>query len=471
MRPGPIGRQLPVAQGGRGGVPAPGDAGAPVRRRGRGDGLRRAGPGGDRRAAGGHRPPGPPAADRAGRLRRPRTSSSTPTSSPSARASRSTRGYAVAVHRGDAADQGGAAGRAHQRRRVQRLVLVPGQRPGPRGDPRGVPGPRHRGGHGHGHRQRGRAAGRTTTSSPTSAERVEDLVLDRRPDATERLLEVADTIRDRVSGGTRTATWPGARRPSRSGSSHALVEGISDFVVADTEEARLAADAAHRGHRGAADGGHERGRRPVRRGPDVPAPGGQERPGHEAGGRPPHPVHRGGATARMGRGRPTEAGASGCRAHRDGHRQGRRPRHRQEHRGGRARLQRLRGHRPGRHGALAAHPRDRAGARAPTSSACPGSSRPRWRRCAPWPPRWSATGSRCRCSSVARPRRAPIPRCASSPAYSGPVVHVMDASRAVGVARRAARPDAARCVRRRAPATSTRRCARRTRVATGRSDA
>ena len=47
-------------------------------------------------------------------------------------------------------------------------------------------------------------------------------------------------------------------------------------------------------HRGPADGRHERRRRPVRLGQDVPAAGGEVGPGDEEGGRPPHPVHRGG---------------------------------------------------------------------------------------------------------------------------------------------------------------------------------
>ena len=45
------------------------------------------------------------------------------------------------------------------RRRVQRVVLLPGQRCGARGDPYRVPVSRHQGGHEHGHRQR-RTAGR-----------------------------------------------------------------------------------------------------------------------------------------------------------------------------------------------------------------------------------------------------------------------------------------------------------------------
>ena len=58
---------------------------------------------------------------------------------------------------------------------------------------------------------------------------------------------------------------------------------------------------ADRGDRGSADGRDERRRRPVRRRQDVPAPGGQERPRDEEGGRLPHPLHRegeGGQTRR-----------------------------------------------------------------------------------------------------------------------------------------------------------------------------
>ena len=60
---------------------------------------------------------------------------------------------------------------------------------------------------------------------------------------------------------------------------HALVKGIDEFVEADTEELRQeivgARRAPDRGHRGSADGRHERRRRPVRRRQDVPAAGGQ----------------------------------------------------------------------------------------------------------------------------------------------------------------------------------------------------
>ncbi len=74
-------------------------------------------------------------------------------------------------------------------------------------------------------------------------QRVEDVVLNRRADATERLLEVAG----RHKGGTRDAA-PGAQEklawrslPVDRRLAHALVHGIDEFVVADTEEARAAA--------------------------------------------------------------------------------------------------------------------------------------------------------------------------------------------------------------------------------------
>jgi 5-methyltetrahydrofolate--homocysteine methyltransferase len=74
---------------------------------------------------------------------------------------------------------------------------------------------------------------------PDLRERCEDLVLDRRPDATERLLELAQ-------GMTRGPRAPGADAAWRSlpvaeRLAHALVEGIADHVEADAEEARLAA--------------------------------------------------------------------------------------------------------------------------------------------------------------------------------------------------------------------------------------
>src|SRR5690606_37658268 len=68
-------------------------------------------------------------------------------------------------------------------------------------------------------------------------ERVEDVVLNRREDATERLLEIAEEYK--ASGGqeeTQEAewrAWPVAQRLE-----HALVKGIDQYVIEDTEEAR-----------------------------------------------------------------------------------------------------------------------------------------------------------------------------------------------------------------------------------------
>jgi 5-methyltetrahydrofolate--homocysteine methyltransferase len=72
---------------------------------------------------------------------------------------------------------------------------------------------------------------------------VEDAVLNRREDATERLLDVAERYKDQASGAqakTRNLAW--REEPVVKRLEHALVNGIDDYVVEDTEEARLAAD-------------------------------------------------------------------------------------------------------------------------------------------------------------------------------------------------------------------------------------
>ncbi|MGH8264412.1 MAG: methionine synthase, partial [Steroidobacteraceae bacterium] len=71
-------------------------------------------------------------------------------------------------------------------------------------------------------------------------DRVEDVILDRRPDATERLLEIAANYKS--SGGAKPkedAEWRSL--PVNARLSHALVKGIDEFVIEDTEEARKAA--------------------------------------------------------------------------------------------------------------------------------------------------------------------------------------------------------------------------------------
>ncbi len=70
---------------------------------------------------------------------------------------------------------------------------------------------------------------------------VEDVVLNRRDDATERLLTVAEDFKGQASGAKARAqdmSWREAEVENRL--EYALVNGIDEFVVADTEEARLA---------------------------------------------------------------------------------------------------------------------------------------------------------------------------------------------------------------------------------------
>ncbi|OHE85440.1 MAG: methionine synthase [Lysobacterales bacterium RIFOXYD1_FULL_69_11] len=68
-------------------------------------------------------------------------------------------------------------------------------------------------------------------------ERVEDVVLNRRPDGTERLLEIAERYKG-VKGEKAVEDLAWRERPVRDRLSHALVHGIDQYIVADTEEAR-----------------------------------------------------------------------------------------------------------------------------------------------------------------------------------------------------------------------------------------
>jgi 5-methyltetrahydrofolate--homocysteine methyltransferase len=71
-------------------------------------------------------------------------------------------------------------------------------------------------------------------------ERIEDVLFNRREDSTERLIEVAS----RFEGGEKKASkedlsW--REKPARERLSYALVKGINQYIIADTEEARLEA--------------------------------------------------------------------------------------------------------------------------------------------------------------------------------------------------------------------------------------
>jgi 5-methyltetrahydrofolate--homocysteine methyltransferase len=68
-------------------------------------------------------------------------------------------------------------------------------------------------------------------------ERVEDVVLNRRSDGTERLVAFAETVKAQGKGVTEDPAWRAGSVEQRL--SHALVKGITTHVVEDTEEARL----------------------------------------------------------------------------------------------------------------------------------------------------------------------------------------------------------------------------------------
>jgi 5-methyltetrahydrofolate--homocysteine methyltransferase len=65
-------------------------------------------------------------------------------------------------------------------------------------------------------------------------ERVEDVVLNRRADSTERLLDVAESVKGTAKDETAQLAWRSGNVAERL--SHALVHGITEFIVADTEE-------------------------------------------------------------------------------------------------------------------------------------------------------------------------------------------------------------------------------------------
>jgi len=69
---------------------------------------------------------------------------------------------------------------------------------------------------------------------PELRERVEDVVLNRRPDAGERLVEVAESAKGSAKDDSKKNEWRAL--PIRERLSHALVRGINDFITEDTEE-------------------------------------------------------------------------------------------------------------------------------------------------------------------------------------------------------------------------------------------
>ena len=71
---------------------------------------------------------------------------------------------------------------------------------------------------------------------PELRERVEDVVLNRRPDATERLVALAESFKSQGRQVTEDLAWRAGTVEERL--SHALVRGITTYIIDDTEEAR-----------------------------------------------------------------------------------------------------------------------------------------------------------------------------------------------------------------------------------------
>ena len=187
---------------------------------------------------------------------------------------------------------------------------------------------------------------------PELRERVEDVILNRRPDATERLLEIAARFKgetaERKAEDLAWRSWPVVKRLE-----HALVKGIDQFVVEDTEEARQQFERPLQVIEGPLmDGMNVVG--------DLFGSGKMFLPQVVKSAR----VMKKAVAHLIPYIEAAEGGRGRRHAHQrqdhHGDRQRRRARHRQEHRRRRAPVQQLRGHRPRRDGALRAHPGDRA---------------------------------------------------------------------------------------------------------------
>ena len=123
---------------------------------------------------------------------------------------------------------------------------------------------------------------------PELREACEDVILDR----ARRCDRAADRARREASSGTdvepRRRRWPnGARCRSPSGCPTRWSRASTRTSSTTPRKRASSSPRADRGDRRPADGRHERRRRPVRVGQDVPAAGGQVGAGDEEGGRPP----------------------------------------------------------------------------------------------------------------------------------------------------------------------------------------
>ena len=120
---------------------------------------------------------------------------------------------------------------------------------------------------------------------------VEDVLLNRRPDATERLVEYGETLKgvSAVVSEKKAEEWRAGTVEERL--SHALVKGIDTFIEIDTEEARVKLGRPLLVIEGPLMDGMGVVGDLVRSRQDVPASSRQIRPGDEEGRGAPDPVH------------------------------------------------------------------------------------------------------------------------------------------------------------------------------------
>ena len=198
-------------------------------------------------------------------------------------------------HRGDALDSPANLPGAHvSRRRVEHLIFLPGQHPGARGDALGVSvtTPSAPAWTWASSTPACSPSTRTSRKTCSNASRTCCSTAARRHRTPRRNRRNAQGAEVRRQGKKEDDAWRAGTVEERL--SHAMVKGIADFIDADTEEARAKSARPLSRDRRAAHGGHERGGRPVRRGQDVPAAGGQERARDEESRRLPDALHGGG---------------------------------------------------------------------------------------------------------------------------------------------------------------------------------
>ena len=76
---------------------------------------------------------------------------------------------------------------------------------------------------------------------PELREACEDVILNRKPDATDRMLELAERYRGQAGAEAKAKDLSWREKPVGERITHALVNGITEYIEADTEEARLQA--------------------------------------------------------------------------------------------------------------------------------------------------------------------------------------------------------------------------------------